>query len=128
MVAEYKGKLLLAYPGTLSACFVGFELFAYPLIRIFLHNDQPYHRKETAILGSDFLKPNPFTRFVRATISYENEKLFPACPSGLDKSNVVSSLAHANALIVLLGGTRSYHKGRSVDILLLNDPQGNLTF
>jgi molybdopterin molybdotransferase len=73
--------------------------------------------------GADFPEPNPFTRFVQSKLSYDGGKLFVA-PSGLDKSSVVSSLAEANALMVLPGGTRGYEKGMSVQALLLDDQLG----
>ncbi|MBM7649070.1 molybdopterin molybdotransferase [Bacillus ectoiniformans] len=122
-IAELNGKLLFGLSGNPSACYVGFELFTRPQIRTYLHNARPHLRREKAYLGADFKKPNPFTRFVRAAISFEDGKL-TVSPSGLDKSGVVSSLATADALIVLPGGTRGYEKGMTVDILLLEDQQG----
>lgn len=46
-------------------------------------------------------------------------------PSGLDKSGSVVSLAEADVLILLPGGTRGYEKGADVDILLLNSHAGS---
>ncbi len=46
-------------------------------------------------------------------------------PSGFDKSSAVSSLATANAFIVLPGGSRGYERGMSVAVLLLEDLQGS---
>ncbi|MCI4139245.1 hypothetical protein MMJ09_19650, partial [Bacillus vallismortis] len=77
-------------------------------------------KREKALLGEDFLKPNPFTRFVRAKLQYDEGKLI-AYPSGFDKSSSVSSLAESNAFIVLPGGTRGYKKDMFVDVLLLED-------
>ncbi len=51
----------------------------------------------------DFPKANPFTRFVRGKVEIVNGKL-QATPVGLDKSSAISSLAEANAFIVLPGG------------------------
>ena len=76
-----------------------------------------------ATLGYDFPKPNPFDRFVRGRLSFENGKII-AYPIGLDKSNVVSSLAEANVLINLPGGTRGFTKGMEVSCLLLEDQEG----
>jgi molybdopterin molybdotransferase len=75
-------------------------------------------------LGEDFSKANPFTRFVRAELHF-NEGLLTALPSGFDKSSAVSSLAEANALIILPGGTRGYQAGMMVDVLLLDDQKGS---
>lgn len=122
-VAEKDGKLLFGLSGNPSACYVGFELFTRPIIRTFLQSANPFLQKTTAILGAGFPKPNPFDRFVRGHITYEGGKLV-ATPSGLDKSNVVSSLALANTLIQLPGGTRGYEKGMEVKAILLEDQVG----
>lgn len=125
-VAEYNGKLLFGLSGNPSACYVGFELFVRPIVRIFLYSERPHLQKVTAVLGKDFLKPNPFTRFVRGQISLTEGKIV-ASPVGLDKSNVVTSLADANAFIILPGGTRGYQTDDCVDVLLIDDQTGSDT-
>ncbi|MBP1969899.1 molybdopterin molybdotransferase [Virgibacillus natechei] len=122
-VAEKEGKLLFGLSGNPSACYVGFELFTRPIIRTFLHASRPISKKEIAILGADFPKPNPFDRFVRGSLSYTHGKLV-ATPVGLDKSSVVSSLGEANILIVLPSGTRGYKQGMEVSVILLEDQEG----
>lgn len=123
-VAARDGQLLFGLSGNPSACYVGFELFVRPIIQTAFGNKQPHLRRELAVLGADFKKANPFTRFVRASASYENGQLV-AVPSGFDKSSAVSSLAKANAFIVLPGGSRGYEKGMQVAVLLLEDLQGS---
>ncbi|MDN4492595.1 molybdopterin molybdotransferase MoeA [Ureibacillus aquaedulcis] len=123
-VAQRDGQLLFGLSGNPSACYVGFELFARPIIREAQGSKQPHLRKERAVLGSDFKKANPFTRFVRGKAFYQNGQLV-ALPSGFDKSSAVSSLVEANALIVLPGGSRGYETGMQVDVLLLEDLQGS---
>ncbi|WP_341299462.1 gephyrin-like molybdotransferase Glp [Lysinibacillus sp. FSL H8-0500] len=123
-VAARNGQLLFGLSGNPSACYVGFELFVRPIIRTAVGNQQPHLRREQAVLGADFTKPNPFTRFVRASAYYEEGQLFTV-PSGFDKSSAVSSLAAANAFIMLPGGSRGYEKGRQVAVLLLEDLQGS---
>jgi molybdopterin molybdotransferase len=122
-VAEIDGKLLFGLSGNPSACYVGFELFTRPVIRTFLHSSNPFMNEVKAILGTDFPKPNPFDRFVRGHLSYENGKLI-ATPVGLDKSSAVTSLGTANVLIVLPAGTRGYTKGMEITIILLEDQEG----
>jgi molybdopterin molybdotransferase len=119
-VAELDGKLLFGLSGNPSACYVGFELFTYPIIKSFLHSKNPHHSVVKATLGSDFLKANPFTRFVRTSIEYTKEG-FVVNPARLDKSNVVSSLAVTNGLTILPGGTKGFQKGQKVDVLLTKD-------
>ena len=46
-------------------------------------------------------------------------------PVGLDKSSAISSLAEANAFIVLPGGTRGFEAGITVSVLLLESNAGS---
>ena len=123
-VAQLNGKLLFGLSGNPSACYVGCELFVRPVIRTYLFSGSPHLQREKAYLGEDFVKPNPFTRFVRGSLSYSNGQL-KVSPSGFNKSGAVSSLARTNVFIVLPGGSRGYTKGMVVDVLLLEDIQGS---
>ncbi len=123
-VAQYNGKILFGLSGNPSACYVGFELFARPVIRTMLFSPKPHLRKEKAVLGADFPKANPFTRFVRSTVTIEEGRL-KVSPSGVDKSNIIMSLAGANSLMILPGGTRGFEVGTDVEVLLLEDQTGS---
>lgn len=123
-VAQLEGKLLFGLSGNPSACYVGFELFARPIIRKMLFSNQPHLRKEKALLEVDFPKANPFTRFVRSTYSIKEGRI-TVQPSGLDKSNIIMSLSGANSFMILPGGTRGFEAGCEVDILLLEDQTGS---
>jgi molybdopterin molybdotransferase len=123
-IAQIGGKLLFGLSGNPSACYVGFELFVRPIVRRMLFAEQPHLRKEQAILEADFPKANPFMRFVRSELYVEAGQL-KVIPSGVDKSNIVMSLARANSLMILSGGTRGYMKGTIVDVLLLEDQVGS---
>lgn len=118
-VASLGEKLLFGLSGNPSACFVGFELYAAPYIRALQGKTKPYLLRTKAQLSADFPKPNPFTRFVRSRVEFSEGRVL-AKPVGLDKSNVVTSLAWANALTVLPGGTRGYQEGDLVDLLMLD--------
>jgi len=123
-VAQVNGKLLFGLSGNPSACYVGFELFTRPIIRTLLFSDKPHLRKEKAILQADFPKANPFARFVRSYLFVQDGHLAVE-PSGMDKSNIVMSLANANSFIILPGGTRGFQSGEEVDVLLLEDTIGS---
>lgn len=122
-VAEKDGKLLFGLSGNPSACYVGFELFTRPLLRAYLHADEPFLKKEWAKLGVDVPKANPFDRFVRGRLSFEKGELI-ATPVGLDKSNVVTSLAQANVLIQFPRGTKGLKKGQKIPILMFEEMNG----
>jgi molybdopterin molybdotransferase len=123
-VAQLEGKLLFGLSGNPSACYVGFELFVRPIMRKMLFAYDPHLRKEQAVLEVDFPKANPFMRFVRSHLYVEKGQL-KVVPSGLDKSNIVMSLAGANSLMILPGGTRGFTKGTVVETLLLEDHTGS---
>lgn len=123
-VAICDNKLLYGLSGNPSSCYVGFELYVRPIIRYWLFSSKPFLRKTTATLQADFPKPNPFNRFVRSKLGYNNGSIFVE-PVGLDKPNVVTSIAWSDCLMVLPGGTRGYKTGDLVDILLLEDQVGS---
>ncbi|MBB4823014.1 molybdopterin molybdotransferase [Sporosarcina luteola] len=122
-VAVLGKKLLFGLSGNPSACFTGFELFARPAILSMMGNNAPYMPRMRARLGEDFTKPNPFTRFIRATWEFMSDGIV-ASPAGFNKSNAVSSIARGNCLIVLPNGTRGFVAGDEIDILLLGSEQG----
>ncbi|MGG3446327.1 molybdopterin molybdotransferase MoeA [Bacillus nitratireducens] len=123
-VAELEGKLLFGLSGNPSACYVGCELYVRPVIRTYLHRKDPHVYRAEAILQKDFPKANPFTRFVRGRVEIVDGQL-QVTPVGLDKSSAISSLAEANACIVLPGGTRGFEAGITVSVLLLESNVGS---
>ncbi|HWK21786.1 MAG TPA: gephyrin-like molybdotransferase Glp [Ureibacillus sp.] len=122
-VAHHKDTLLFGLSGNPSACFVGFELFVHPAMRVMLQSTKPYLPYVKAILNEDYLKANPFTRFILACYESTPEGTF-VTPTGLNKSNAISSMAKGNAFIVLPSGTRGFKKGSTVDVLLLEGEGG----
>lgn len=126
-VAVKEDKFLFGLSGNPSACYVGFELFTRPIIQTYLQNPKPYLKSISAILNEDFPKANPFYRFVRSYYTFEENQVYVQL-AGMDKSNVVTSLAHTTCLMVLPGGTAGYKKGDKVKILLLDQSNGQEKF
>ncbi|MFK9094416.1 gephyrin-like molybdotransferase Glp [Bacillus salipaludis] len=123
-VAVLEGKFLFGLSGNPSASYVGFELFTRPVIRKMLFCENLHLREEVAQLNVDFPRANPLTRFVRSKMYFENGKLLVE-PAGIDKSNVVMSLAHTDSLAVLPGRERGFQKGDQIQILLFDDEGGS---
>ncbi|MGP4040588.1 molybdopterin molybdotransferase MoeA [Gracilibacillus sp. D59] len=119
-VAAVNNTLLFGLSGNPSACYVGFELFTRPIIDSFLGKEIMGMQQEQATLTVDFSKANPFDRFIRGRYEIKNGQLYTE-PAGKDKSNMVHSLANANCLIQLPGGTEGYQKGDQVTIHLLGE-------
>lgn len=122
-VAVLGDKLLFGLSGNPSACFTGFELFTRPAILKMMGTEKPYMPRMKAILGEDFTKANPFTRFVRAVWETTDQGM-EVVPAGFNKSSAVSSIARGNCMIVLPSGTRGFTAGMEVDVLLLGAEQG----
>ena len=123
-VAVLAGKFLFGLSGNPSASYVGFELFTRPVIRKMLFCENVHVKAEEAKLHVDFSRANPLMRFIRSKLSFANGELLVE-PAGMDKSNVVMSLAHTDSLAILPGGTRGFQKGDLVKVLLLNDDEGS---
>lgn len=118
-VAVLDGRYLFGLSGNPSACYTGFELFARPALLAMMGAEKIYPLRTRAVLGEDFGKANPFTRFIRAV--YDGRTVRPA---GFNKSNAVSSIGRGNALILLPGGTRGFAEGDEVDVLLPGMEEG----
>lgn len=123
-VAAIHGKLLFGLSGNPSSCYVGFELYVRPVIRYYSNSEEPYLKKIKARLGASFSRPNPYHRFVRGKLQFDNGEAV-AMPVGLDKPNIVTSLAEANMLIMLPGGEIGYQSGTQVTAILLEDQEGS---
>lgn len=126
-VAVLGDKLLFGLSGNPSACFTGFELFTRPALLTMMGCKQPYLPRMKATLGEDFIKANPFTRFVRAIWKMDANGPI-VVPAGFNKSNAVSSIGRGNCIIVLPSGSEGYEVGMSVDVLLLGQELGVTTW
>lgn len=124
-VANLNGKLLFGLSGNPSACYVGFELFTNPIIKSLLFIENPRLPIVDAVLKENFSDANSFTRLIRSRVSIVNGKI-ETRTSGMDKSNIVSSLASANGLTILPGGESGYKCGDIVKVILLEEVQNQL--
>lgn len=124
-VANLNGKLLFGLSGNPSACYVGFELFTNPIIKSLLFIENPRLPIVDAVLKENFPDANSFTRLIRSKVSIVNGKI-ETRTSGMDKSNIVSSLASANGLTILPGGESGYKCGDIVKVILVEEVQNQL--
>ena len=96
--ATIQDKLLIALSGNPGACFVGFHLFALPVIKRMLHAEAPYATSFQAHLGVPFPKVNSYRRYIRGRAQLEggSVKVFP---TGDDKSSLMTTIVGADCLI-----------------------------
>ncbi|MGJ5712889.1 molybdopterin molybdotransferase MoeA [Staphylococcus auricularis] len=116
-VAVAGDTYLFGLSGNPSACYTGFELFVKPAVFHMMGATRIYPQVVQATLMEDFKKANPFTRFIRATVTF-NGKAMTVVPSGFNKSGAVVAIAHSNAMIMLPGGSRGYQAGYTVNVIL----------
>lgn len=117
-VAKKGNQFLFGLSGNPSACYTGFELYTRPVLLKMMGRQSIYPTMIKATLSEDFTKPNPFTRFIRADLNYND---LSVKPSGFNKSNAVVAVATSNAMIVLPGGTRGFKAGDEVDVLITDE-------
>lgn len=122
-VASKNDKLLFGLSGNPASCFIGFELFVRPALKKIMGSNNLFLRQISATLMDDFVTSNRFTLFIRGIVSYDGEEVHVKS-AGFSGSNAVSSLARANALIVLPAGHNDYRKGMKVTVLLLDTNDG----
>ncbi|MEB3102657.1 molybdopterin molybdotransferase MoeA [Ferviditalea candida] len=125
----YGGKWIFGLSGNPSACYVGFELFAAPLIRrISGAASYALPARLKAELLEDVSKPSPVDKFIRGTAESRQGRI-TVRTGGLDKSGAISSLAETNVLIAIPAGTKGLKKGDQVEVLWLNSPiKGMMNF
>lgn len=116
--AVKNGKLLFALSGNPGACFVGFELFVRPLLGGMLGREKPFLAEIHAELGSDYMKINNFTRFVRGRLDLSSGKVI-AYPALLDESSVMVTIKDSDVLIVIPPTTTGAQAGQPVKALKL---------
>jgi molybdopterin molybdotransferase len=117
-VGVWQNKLLCSLSGNPGACFVGFELFARPMLWGMQGRKPIYHQQSSAFLASDFAKPAPYQRFVRARKLYKDGKVYVE-PAGMDKSSIMVSIKDADCLIIIPPGGRGKYADDLVSILHL---------
>ena len=110
------GKLLFALSGNPGAAFVGFQLFARPVIEGMLGNSNPIPQKQMARLNASIDKPSPYPRYVRGRVFPDHGQLAVE-PVGPDKSSIMVSLIDATCLIVIPAGGRGSQQGEMVEYI-----------
>lgn len=113
-----EGTILLALSGNPGACFVGFQLFARPVIGLMQGAAQPYLPEWTVILGADYKRTNSYTRFVRARLEIREGVIY-AFPAAVDESSVMVTIKDSDCLIIIPPDSGQMSYGDKVTVLKL---------
>lgn len=115
-----RGTPWLGLPGNPVSAFVTFELFARPAIRRLAGHSLP-HRLPTPVRVQDEISIHaPLTHFLRAVVRREPDG-YVARLTGPQGSGLTSSIAHANALLIVPPERQRIAAGEVVAALLLRD-------
>ena len=115
-----KNSLVFGMPGNPASSYVVFEEFARPAIRKAMGHKTLEKSRVTALLDLPLHAPSPRRQYVRAQLRHEQEK-FWVKPLPLQGSHSLSSLAGANALIVVPENSGELGAGASVAVKPLVD-------
>lgn len=120
-----KGKPWLGLPGNPVSALIGGELFIRPILRKMSGSPRPYPQCIAAIAADKFRASETMAHLFRAILTRaENGELY-ARSTGPQGSGILSSMAAANALLVIPAG-RAVDLGEMVDAIPL-DPDAHLT-
>jgi molybdopterin molybdotransferase len=115
------GKPVFGLPGNPVSCMVSFEVFARPALRQMMgHSPETLQRKAIrAIAGEDLKRgPDGKTHFARVFGSFNDDGRLVVRSSGGQASNLLRTMAMANALAILPDGP-TIPAGAEVDVMLL---------
>jgi len=110
-------------PGNPTSSMVSFSQFVAPALRKLAGHGSPAPLRLRARLGAALAKPQGLTHFVRAQCTTEDGRLV-ARPVARQDSGIISSLAGANALIVLPPELERAEVGEEVLVQLLENFEG----
>ena len=120
---ELRGTPWIGLPGNPVSALVTFELFARPVLRKMQGHPGWYRRPVRVVLEAPVSITAPLTHFLRGVVTPGPDGL-RARLTGPQGSGLLTSMAAANALLVIPPSRTSIQAGESVDALMLHDDTG----
>ena len=115
-----RGIPLIGLPGNPVSAMVCFELFARPMLLKMQGYQQVQRPMFTAQLRGATLKQADRRQYVRVIVQHEHGTLF-ATPTGNQGSGLITSMARANALLIVPEGDGMIADGATVQVMLLTE-------
>lgn len=119
---QIKGIPLIGLPGNPVSTAVTFELFGRPAIRKMLGHTRLNKPQVTVVMEEDILDRAERRHYVRAHVTRQGEH-FIARTTGNQGSNIMTSLLHANALVIVPEGGVELHAGDTASAIMLEWPE-----
>jgi molybdopterin molybdotransferase len=119
----------LGLPGNPVSALVTFELFARPLLRVLAGHRRPHRPMVQVVLREDVQLAAPLTHYLRAVLTVEDDGRIGGSLTGPQSSGMLTSMAAADALLVLTGDRTTFRAGTVVPAMMLDgDLKGSLRF
>jgi molybdopterin molybdotransferase len=119
------GTPFFGLPGNPTSTMVGFELFVRPVVlKMAGHTalDRPRH---TAVLAHDVKKKPDRRYFLRARATRQSDGTYVAALSGAQSSAMLTSMHHANCLLVLPEGESFFPAGATAECIRIDRKEGS---
>src|SRR5881397_230951 len=120
------GKPWIGLPGNPVSAMVTFELFVRPAIRRLLGHTLPFRRTVPVCVGEPIKLGPKLRHFLRAVVQPEGSGggggALTARLTGPQGSGILTSMARANALLIVPEDRHSVAAGETLAALLLDDP------
>jgi molybdopterin molybdotransferase len=119
----------LGLPGNPVSALVTFELFGRPLLRVLAGHRRPHRPTMRVVLGEDVQLAAPLTHYLRAVLTAGTDGRITGTLTGPQSSGMLTSMAAADALLVLGGDQAAVQAGTLVPAMVLDgDLRGSERF
>jgi molybdopterin molybdotransferase len=119
----------LGLPGNPVSALVTFELFARPLLRVLAGHRQPHRRLVRVALEHEVRVAASLTHYLRAILTSDADGAMHASLTGPQSSGMLTSMAAADALVVIAGDRTTIPRGELVPAIVLDgDVKGSGRF
>ena len=118
---RFRGTPWIGLPGNPVSTMVTFELFVRPAIRKLMGHGGLFRRTTSVRLGEPIVTHAPLQHFLRVTLSLEDGAL-TARLTGPQGSGILSSMASADALLIVPEGRQEIAGGETLPAIVLTEP------
>jgi molybdopterin molybdotransferase len=123
------GAPWLGLPGNPVSALVTFELFARPLLRVLAGHHRPHRRTVPVALREEVTLAAPLTHYLRAVLIESPNGALLASLTGPQSSGMLTSMAMADALVVVESDQTTVPAGSVLPAILLDgDMRGSERF